>query len=372
MHYGSAVISCMLWTSVLMSGVMCVVYFVAGAWMMGILFILFTVCAYLYSNAVKERIPFASSNLRTACIGVKHFSPKLPLVAAGALVAQCLWILIWAVAFLGFRASPNADNPLAYFLMLVSFYWGCLVVVNVVHVATAGAVATWWFDGDNAPNPVSGATKRALTTSFGSICFGSLVVAVLKATVVVLRGLRDQANKSGRDGAAMIICCTEWLIRIIEGWMKYFNRWAFVFVAVYGLEFKEAGQKTHSLFRRLGWTAIVNDDLIQNSLALGCLVTGAFVGIVGFTYGMGAGLGSDNALELAIWGLVIGYFLTKVLMGLVDSAVATVFVCFAQDPKAFQRTHPELYEELVGSWAEMHGPVMRACGYSANEADDRI
>ena len=311
-----------------MSGVMCVVYFVAGAWMMGILFILFTVCAYLYSSAVKERIPFASSNLRTACIGVKHFSPKLPLVAAGALVAQCLWILIWAVAFLGFRASPNADNPLAYFLMLVSFYWGCLVVVNVVHVATAGAVATWWFDGDNAPNPVSGATKRALTTSFGSICFGSLVVAVLKvrwqvtgrwqadgwqtdgrqmadrwqtdvrqmsgepqppqhlepnphpapslhpfpvshiiiqATVVVLRGLRDQANKSGRDGAAMIICCTEWLIRIIEGWMKYFNRWAFVFVAVYGLEFKEAGQKTHTLFRRLGWTAIVNDDLIQVS-----------------------------------------------------------------------------------------------------------
>ena len=59
-------------------------------------------------------------------------------------------------------------------------------------------------------------------------------------------------------------------------------------------------------------------------------------------------------------------------MGLVDSAVATVFVCFAQDPKTFQRTHPELYEELVGSWAEMHGPVMRACGYSANEADDRI
>lgn len=35
-------------------------------------------------------------------------------------------------------------------------------------------------------------------------------------------------------------------------------------------------------------------------------MTGAFVGIVGFTYGMGAGLGSDNALELAIWGLVIG------------------------------------------------------------------
>ena len=42
--------------------------------------------------------------------------------------------------------------------------------------------------------------------------------------MVILRGLRDQANKSGRDGAAMIICCTEWLIRVIEGWMKYFNR----------------------------------------------------------------------------------------------------------------------------------------------------
>ena len=44
-----------------------------------------------------------------------------------------------------------------------------------------------------------------------------------------------------------------------------------MFVAVYGLEFKEAGQKTHTLFRRLGWTAIVNDDLIQVSHVVGPL-----------------------------------------------------------------------------------------------------
>ena len=107
----------MLWTSVLMSGVMCVVYFVAGAWIMGILFILFTVCAYLYSGAVKERIPFASSNLRTACIGVKHFSPKLPLVASGALVAQvsgwrvcCCDFLILPIPFYCFLLLPIATS----------------------------------------------------------------------------------------------------------------------------------------------------------------------------------------------------------------------------------------------------------------------
>jgi hypothetical protein len=58
-----------------------------------------------------------------------------------------------------------------------------MVCTNVAHVTVAGSVATWWF----APAParqsqtaVRASLRRALSTSFGSICYGSLIIAVLQ------------------------------------------------------------------------------------------------------------------------------------------------------------------------------------------------
>lgn len=54
----------------------------------------------------------------------------------------------------------------------------CEVIKNVVHVTASGLMATWYFlSGVGMPrNPTSLAFKRATTTSFGSICLGSLLV----------------------------------------------------------------------------------------------------------------------------------------------------------------------------------------------------
>ena len=51
-------------------------------------------------------------------------------------------------------------------------------------------------------------------------------------------------------------------------------QWAFVYVAVYGHDFRSSGVRAYRLFRDRGWTAIVNDDLIGNALSLGGVVTG--------------------------------------------------------------------------------------------------
>ena len=34
--------------------------------------------------------------------------------------------------------------------MLLSFFWGCQVIVNVAHVTTSGTIASWWFGGRGA------------------------------------------------------------------------------------------------------------------------------------------------------------------------------------------------------------------------------
>ncbi|KAG5178022.1 hypothetical protein JKP88DRAFT_281523 [Tribonema minus] len=67
---------------------------------------------------------------------------------------------------------------------------------------------------------------------------------------------------------------------------------------------------------------------------------------------------------LASFGVRMGYNLAAVAVSVVSSAVATVFVCFAQDHNALAASHPELWLELMQAWHKAHGPTMQACGYS--------
>jgi hypothetical protein len=63
---------------------------------------------------------------------------------------------------------------------------------------------------------------------------------------------------------------------------------------VYGYSYLEAGKNVWTLFKAKGWTVIVNDDLIQNTLSLFNLIVGLAVG------GVGVALKAANPDWLAI------------------------------------------------------------------------
>lgn len=48
----------------------------------------------------------------------------------------------------------------------------------------------------------------------------------------------------------------------------------------------------------------------------------------------------------------------------VESIVATIFVCFAQDPTALQSTNPQEFNRIVGAWQRFHPQVMAKSGPS--------
>ena len=60
-----------------------------------------------------------------------------------------------------------------------------------MHTTTAGVVATWWFTPEEeyeAEHVTMPAVKRSCTSSFGSICEGSLIVAIIET----LRQMAEQ------------------------------------------------------------------------------------------------------------------------------------------------------------------------------------
>ena len=114
-----------------------------------------------------------------------------------------------------------------------------------------------------------------MTTSFGSICFGSLIVAIVQA----LKALAQQARENGDAG--ILACIAECILGCLQALIEYFNKWAFIYVGLYGYSYIEAGKNVMTLFHNRGWDAIIADDLIGNVLFLVSIIVGGMAGVVG-------------------------------------------------------------------------------------------
>jgi hypothetical protein len=210
----------------------------------------------------------------------------------------------------------------AYFFLLVSLFWGAMVVKNITHATVAGTVATWWYSADSK-GATGASLKRSCTTSLGSICLGSLIVAILQA----LRTMAEEARRNG-DVAA---CCAECILGCLQSLMEYFNRWAFIYVGIYGYKFTDAGKAVFELFRSRGWDAIINDDLVGNALGFAALGIGMLCAFLGYLFSkVDSGDIPSADIVMAILGFFFGVSVSMIPLSVVDSAIATIFVCFAE------------------------------------------
>lgn len=98
--------------------------------------------------------------------------------------------------------------------------------------------ATWYFlyPQGQYSNPTLASWKRAVTTSFGSICLGSLVLSIVRALRVTVNMMASQPGQ-GRGGAAAracFYCIAQCLLSILDRVVEFVNQFAFAQVAIYG------------------------------------------------------------------------------------------------------------------------------------------
>ena len=325
-----------------------------------------------YFFVVYDRIPFATANLRTALSGIRA---NLGLVG----VTFCFQAIALAVsiyyAFAGvglYDAILFGDlnlsgwiKVLAFVGIGVAYYWTYQVLCHVVQVTVAGVIGSWWFKPETeATSPCSkeiiSSFQRSTVLSFGSVCFGSLLVGVVQAIRQFVEPMRPN-----RDETVFmclhecLVCFQECLVSCIDGLAESFNPWAFTYVGLYGYGFLEAGHLATELFRRRGWSMIVTDDLIPNVLYILSLVIGGVTGLFAVlvevlgNYNFVAMPQSSSSLVAFLTGLVIGLIVSSVLFGLIVSSVNTIIVLFAGSPVEFDRNHHELSHEMRSSWREV-------------------
>lgn len=366
--------------SLAVSLAVCVWSFIYSSILGGVFGAIIFLLSLCYACAVWRRIPFAAANLSTGLTAVRK-NAFIFIMAYIFVAITFAYSCMWMTATLGiFDANGVIDDEtgnvvedpsvwLYFFFLLLALFWSEQVFQNTMHAIVAGVVSTWWFDPEEAScccsKAIWGSTFRATTTSFGSICFGSLLVAIIQTLRALVESVRQSDDVEGC--AAFMLCLVDCCLRCLEGILEYFNKFAYIYVGMYGYSYLEAGKNVMTLFKQKGWTVIVNDDLISNTLALFNLVVGACVGLFGLMMKDAnpewfVTFSDDTSAQMAAFGFpfLIGIVVSAVMFSVVDSSVNTVIVCFAEGPAEFETNHPELSEEMREGWRKVYP---EECGF---------
>jgi hypothetical protein len=173
--------------------------------------------------------------------------------------------------------------------------------------------------------------------------------------VAVIQALRAIVNQARTENDSFIACIADCILSCIEAIAEYFNRWAFIYVGLYGYSFLDAGKNVMSLFKDRGLTALIADDLVGNVLMFVSLVIGYCVGGFGLLLAVinpewFPFEGDGHQYVIFFIGLLIGLVISSILLSVVSSAVDTVIVCFAEAPADFHENHRLLSDRMNAAW----------------------
>lgn len=309
-----------------------------------------------YAKMVWNRIPFAASNLRTALSAVRTNFGVL-LVAFLWLAVAFGWTMLWMSST---GAAMNQTGWAIVFLFLLSYFWTCAVINNIIHVIVASTVGTWWYSPVSASQcwdqGLNQACISAMTYNFGSICFGSLISSFVQA----LKYLHRMSVSS--DKCCCITACIDCILSCVYSVVEYFNKWAYTYVGLHGGDYAESGKQVMTLFAQRGWSAIISDTLADGVMWLMTLAIAMVTGLAGLSLAQtdddifeGIGISAENDSYAGFsMGFLVGFLLGSIMMGVVSSAVNAVIVCFAEAPAELEKNYPEKCQEMLSAWNQAY------------------
>lgn len=365
--------------SIIMGLATAIYYLAVGYYSAGIVFLIFSVLQIMFFWSARSRIPFATLVLQIV-IDATRAVPSIYIVSLlGAIVATAFSIF-YAISIISayVKFSPNPDNPgcnvtggscsngkLIGSLIYMTFagFYISEVIKNVIHVTISGVYGTWYYcykSDQGMPRwPAFGSFKRAMTYSFGSISFGSLLISFVNFVRYLLEVIRSAQLQSGEGGIAALfiticLCCVDCFLGLIQWLITYFNHYAYTVVALYGKAYIPAAKDTWSIIRARGIDALINDCLIDKVLSLGVLLIAYVAALFAYLYlrYTDPPYNSDGGYYPIVIGftMVIALQIGDIITVAIRAGTATFFVALARDPDVFRLSYPGLYDELLRAY----------------------
>lgn len=213
--------------------------YVAGGILCGVGMLVALMFCCIYS-----RIGFTAQLIKTVMLVVSRY-PSITLVPIVAMFLQIGVALLWGYGLSGckLRFGSNTGGMIGISIFLIfSFFWNAQFINNSLHTACSGVFCAYYFLGETVQmpkRPVKIAIRNAVGPGSGSIALGSLIVAIIQTLRTVVKLL---AGKNSNAVMQCISCFLNCILGAVEATAKYFNRYAFVLVSIYGKSFYQSAK----------------------------------------------------------------------------------------------------------------------------------
>lgn len=218
------------------------------------------------------------------------------------------------------------------------------MLCNIVHVIVSGMVFLVLIHGGRdvasmPTRPLVNSIQNAVTKSFGSICYGSLFTAAIRTLRWEIRGFRSKIGNN-----ECLLCFADFLFHLVEVLVRFFNKYAYVKIAVSGKNFNYSARDAWELLQSTGVEALVAYDCSGAVLLMGTILGGL---VVGTCAGVWARVKfADRMIMVGSTSMLMGMVLVGLAMVVVESAVTSIYVCFAEDPLLIHRWDAEFFSQM--------------------------
>jgi len=280
-------------------------------------------------------------------------NPMMVCVSLFGSISSCLWVAMCIVASVGagvhyhgqVEGRSKDTSYVVYFAVCLVFLWGTQVFYNLCHVTYCGVFGRWYHGYDDGA-PLRKSFSVACTTSFGSICLGSFLIAAVRALEATIRAARRDAQQDGNAVCCVVLLLLECVVSCLGDILAYFSEWAYVQCAVRGVNFIQAARITYTMMTCANAYFILQDLLIDSVVNLGALLCG----LVGAGFGALTGWGLTGLAPPIAAGAAVGFVCGLAAGGstacILSSGTKTILVLWAEDPQPLMRTRPQIHEEF--------------------------
>ncbi|TVY16958.1 Protein pns1 [Lachnellula arida] len=357
-----------------------IVYFIRHWYSGAIVYLLFTVFYIVCFISWIPRIPFSVLMLQTVIDVSKNYGHVFMVSLIGGLIATAFgaWFSVTLVAIYakyypggpGCSVDGAGGCSKAKVIGLIAFitfaaYWITEVIKNVIHVTISGVYGSWYFcsqtPGGFPKRATRGAFKRSMTYSFGSISFGSLIVAIIQCLRQACSIAQQNEFAQGNIVGSILFCILGCFIGILDWAIQFINEYAFSYIALYGKAYFPAAKTTWTMMKDRGIDALVNECLINPVLTMGAVFVAYVCSFLAYLYleFTKPAYNDGNAFTAVVmaFAFLVGLQICNIFMVPIKSGVATFFVAMAFDPQVLIIQYPDLWQRMVAVYPHVSQAV---------------
>ncbi|VDP42007.1 unnamed protein product [Schistosoma mattheei] len=233
------------------------------------------------------------------------------------------------------------------FFNLFMFFWLINFVKSLTQMTLAGTFAEYYFSSHNQKSsskcPLITSLFRSTFYHTGSLAFGSFLIALLQWLRVTLEYINAKLKKANNPVTNFLLKCLSCCFWLLEKFLRFLNRNAFIMIAIYGQSFCSASRSALSLLARNVVRLFVVDKVTDFILFIGKLVVVSIVGGMAYVYLEGILFKGNDFLSDAFTsnlhyafvplGIIIlaSYLVASLFASVFEMGVDTIFLCFLED-----------------------------------------